>query len=512
MTNDPREPLLTIRGLGKSYAAPVLHAIDLDLWPGEVLALIGGNGAGKTTLARIVSGLTAPDRGAMSLAGRPHRPTSKADAEASGVQIVPQEPQLIGTLSVAENLMLGRWPSRGGLIRFGRLHQAARSALAVVGLHDLPPDTMASDLGVGQQQLVAIASALARPCRVLILDEPTAALADPQVDLLFGQIDRLKAGGLAVVYISHRLEELRRIADRVAVLRDGQIVATRPAAGLGVEEAVRLMVGTDSASRRARAAREPGPAALRVSRLHRGDKVRDISLTLHRGEVLGLAGLVGSGRTELLRAIYGADPADSGLVQVGDGQPGQFRQPREAVHAGMGLVPEDRKAEGLLMPVPISANLTLARLHHFRRWAGRLDLSAERAASTDLARRVQLLYRSIHQPAAELSGGNQQKVVLGRWLLGTPRVLLLDEPTRGVDVAAQRAIHGLIDELAERGQAILVASSDLEELMALCDRIAVLSAGRLVATFERGEWSRQALLTAAFQEHLGGGFVPSPEP
>ncbi|AMV39738.1 sugar ABC transporter ATP-binding protein [Planctomyces sp. SH-PL62] len=492
-------PLLSIRGLSKSYAAPVLRAVDLDLHPGEVHALMGANGAGKSTLARIVAGLGEPDSGAMELDGVPYRPGAKHRAEALGVQIVQQELTLLPTLTVAENLFLDRLPTRFGLVRFRALRRDAARALARVGLDSVDPETPTSRLGVGEQQLVEIARSLERPCRVLILDEPTAALTAPQVDRLFENIARLKRQGAAIVYISHRLDEVRRIADRISVLRDGDLVATRPASELDLDEAVRLMVGSNPSRDEFRHARTPGEVVLRVRNLSRGDRVRDVSFDLHAGEVLGVSGLVGSGRTELLRAIFGADPADSGDVSVAGAAPARFREPRQAVAAGLGLVPEDRKAEGLLLPRSIRMNLTLGRTKPYRGPLGFLRARRERADAVATGRRVQLACHSLEQPVEQLSGGNQQKVVVGRWLLREPRVMLFDEPTRGIDVAAKFAVYHLIDEAAARGAGVVVVSSEVEELLLICDRIAVISAGRLVATFARGEWSEEKLLAAAFQ-------------
>jgi ribose transport system ATP-binding protein len=479
---------------------PALVDLDLDVSAGEVHALVGANGAGKSTLARIVAGLVAPGGGRMRLSGADYAPGSKADAERAGVHIVQQELMLLPTLSVAENLFLNRLPRRLGVIDRRRLHRDASTALAAVGLEGIDPRTPAGQLGMGHQQLVEIAAALARPCRVLILDEPTAALTNTEVELLFAQVARLRSQGVAIVYISHRMDEVRRIADRVSVLRDGRLVETGTAAELSVDRAIDLMVGREAVSTAHSRTTDPGRPVLRVEGLRRGALVRDVSLEVRAGEILGIAGLVGSGRTELLRAIFGADPVEGGRVLI-DGKPVAARQPRDAVRAGMGFVSEDRQRHGVLLPQPVRVNMTLARIDAATGRRGWIDPARERAAAARLQQLLDVRCASTEQPAGELSGGNQQKTVLSRWLLRDPRVLLLDEPTRGIDVAAKQTVYRLLNDLAAGGKALVVVSSELPELLAICDRIAVLSAGRLVATFVRGNWSEDRILAAAFSEH-----------
>ena len=497
-------PLLRLRGLGKSYAAPVLVDVDLDVRAGEVHALVGANGAGKSTLARIVCGLTDATTGTMQLDGRPHAPANKAAAEAAGVHMVLQELNLIGTLSVAENLFLNRLPRRYGMIDYATLHAQAQDALQAVGLDGIDPAMPVSGLGVGYQQLLEIAAALTRRCRVLILDEPTAALTAPQVEVLFAHIERLKADGVGLVYISHRMDELRRITDRTTILRDGRVVASQPTASLELDEIIRHMVG-EAPTTMAMGDRAPtrGSVALRVQGLSRGTQVQDISFDAHRGEVLGLAGLVGAGRTETLRAIFGADRPDAGQILCGDPlTPVTIRQPRDAVRAGIGLIPEDRKQQGLLLPQSIRANITLARMGQVAGASGWIDAAHEHTLSQDLRDRLAIQATSVEQPTQELSGGNQQKVVMARWFMRDCDVLLFDEPTRGIDIAARHTIYRLLRELAQAGKALVVVSSDLDELMDLCDRIAVLSAGRLVQTFDRGTWTHDALMAAAISGYL----------
>ncbi len=510
-----RTPVLHIDAVGKDYhGTTVLNDVTLALNAGEVLALTGENGAGKSTLSKIMCGLTPATRGGMRLAGQPFEPASRQDAERQGVRMVLQELSLVPTLTVAENLLLGRMPHRGGWLRRSELHAAARAQLAKIGLESIDPATPVSRLGIGQQQMVEIARNLQDDTRILVLDEPTAMLTPRETNYLFEQIARLTARGVAIIYVSHRLEELRRIADRVAVLRDGALVDARPMAGLSEADLVQRMVGRAVNDLEHRPRRPAGPVAMRVDGVGRGTAVQDVSLTLHAGEVFGIAGLVGSGRTELLRLLFGADRADRGSVTLAAGTAAPsaagapvpertyergFRSPLAAIAAGIGLVSEDRKSQGLLLTQPIRVNATLSDLSAVSR-AGWLRRAHENAVVQGFIRTLRVRCRGPEQPVGQLSGGNQQKVVFARWLHRDGRVLLLDEPTRGVDVGARADLYAELDRMATEGRALLMVSSDLRELMAMADRIGVMSGGRLVAVFERGEWTEQSLLAAAFSD------------
>jgi ribose transport system ATP-binding protein len=499
----PANPLLQVNGLQKSYSVPVLSDFSFELLAAEVHALVGSNGAGKSTFARILSGLTQADGGQIEFLGKPYSPRSKREAEHSGIVMVMQELNVIGTLTVAENIFLSRLPRRAGFVRFGQLRKMAREALARVGLEELDPTTPARQLGVGQQQLVEIAGALAQNCRLLILDEPTAALTDPEIDRLFGNIRRLQAGGVGIIYVSHRMDEIRRIANRVTVLRDGRRVATHLVEEVTPAGLVREMVGHDLPERKGVSARATGEVAMRVSHLTAGERVRDVSFELRRGEILGLAGLIGAGRTETLRAIFGADRKDSGQIFLGvEPRALTIREPADAVRAGIGMVPEDRKVDGLLLAQSIRVNTTLATLSRHVHGGGWLDFRAETRTTDLLRERLAVRCASPEQPVSELSGGNQQKVVIARWLARNCSVMLFDEPTRGIDVAAKDTVYQLLRDLAAEGKAVLVVSSELTELMALCDRILVMSAGSIAAEFLPGQWSQEKITHAAFSGYL----------
>lgn len=492
------ETVLAARDIGKTYVQPVLGGVELELRAGEVLALTGENGAGKSTLSKIFCGLEQPTTGSLSFLGQPYAPASRREAERLGVRMVLQELNLLPTLTVAENLFLDNLPSRAGWIARGRLRELAREAMARVGLEAIDPDTPVSALGVGHQQMVEIARNLIGECRVLVLDEPTAMLTAREVDLLFEQIQRLRDAGVAIVYISHRLEELAKVAQRVAVLRDGQLVAVEPIDRYSSDELVTLMVGREVGEAIDLGERQIGAPLLQVKNLSRRGKVDDVSFSVRAGEIYGISGLIGAGRTELLRLIYGADRAGSGEVAIGNPLvPVQVRSPAEAVRNGIALITEDRKGEGLLLGQPIAANLALGNMPTVSRH-GLMRPAAEQALAQRQIDAMRIRCNGAHQAVGELSGGNQQKVVIGRWLERDCQVLLFDEPTRGIDVGAKFEIYGLLGELARQGKALVVVSSDLRELMLICDRIGVMSAGRLIETFDRDDWSQDRLLAAAF--------------
>ncbi|HVK53591.1 MAG TPA: sugar ABC transporter ATP-binding protein [Burkholderiales bacterium] len=495
-------PLLEATGVGKTYAIPVLSDVHLTLYRGEVLALTGENGAGKSTLSKIISGVTPASTGRMTLDGQTYSPSSRLAAEHQGVRMVMQELNLIPTLSIAENLFLGQLPTRFGFIDRTALHEAARQLMAKVGLEKVDPGAAVGTLGIGHQQMIEIARSLIGECKLLILDEPTAMLTDHEVDLLFAQIARLKAAGVSIIYISHRLDEIKQISDRIAVLRDGKLVSSDKTSELHVDDIVRLMVGRDLGDQIDLGERKIGAPALRVRNLSRSASVRDVSFDLRSGEILGFAGLIGSGRTELLRLIFGADRKDAGDIYLADNpEPARITSPLQAVANGIAMITEDRKGQGLLTSQSISINTTLASLPSVSR-KGWIRFAMERGVAQRYVKSLGMKCNSVQQSVAELSGGTQQKVVVGRWLHRDCPVMLFDEPTRGIDIGAKFDIYNVLGNLSRQGKGLVVVSSDLRELMLICDRIAVMSAGKLVKIFERGAWTQNAILEEAFSGYV----------
>ncbi|MGC4878722.1 sugar ABC transporter ATP-binding protein [Micromonospora sp. DT43] len=482
---DPQPaPLLALRGIGKSFlGVRVLGDVDLDVAPGEVHAVVGENGAGKSTLMKIVSGAYTPDEGTVEFAGQPRAFHGPRDAQRAGVGIIHQEFNLLPERTVAENVYLGHEPVRRGLVDRREMLERTRRLLASIGETALPADSRVGRLGVAQQQVVEIAKALALDARLLIMDEPTAALADQEVELLYGLVRRLQERGIGLLYVSHRLTEVFDLSSRITVLKDGRRVTTVDTAQTTSDELVRHMVGRELSSYYPDRAGpdDRGPVRLTV-RGGGNRKLRAVDLELRAGEVLGVGGLQGSGRSALARALFGVAPFTTGDVEV-DGEPVRLRSPRAAMRAGIAYVTEDRKGEGIVARQSVLDNALLASRAVFAARSGR---AARTARVRELLDAVEVRAAGDDQEIRFLSGGNQQKVVLARWLALTPRILLFDEPTRGIDVGAKSAIHDLVRRLASDGAAVLMISSELPELLGMSDRIVVLRDGRIAGELPAG--------------------------
>jgi ribose transport system ATP-binding protein len=484
-------------GIAKRFGAThALCDVSLELGPGEVLALIGENGAGKSTLMKILSGAHAPDGGRMELAGKSYAPRGPQEARSAGVAMIYQELNLAPDLSVAENIMLGQDKSRRGVIDAAEEQRIVREALTRLGHPEMPLTMPVRRLSVGMQQIVEIARALASRVKVIVFDEPTSSLTRADVDRLFQIIARLRCEGLGIIYISHFLEEIRQVCDSFTVLRDGRTVGQGELAGVSEASLVTQMVGRDINELYPQASRTPGEPVLSLSNLTSAQKIRDVSLELRRGEVLGLAGLIGAGRTELVRSIFALDAVQRGTVRVGRLAPAA--SPKARIGAGLGFVSEDRKNEGLAQSRSIADNITYSRLSPYSR-CGWLALRQRRAAVDELLARLAIKAQSAEQPASNLSGGNQQKVALARVLHQQSDILLLDEPTRGIDVGAKATIYQQINELANAGKAIIFVSSYVPELLHVCDRIGVMSRGRLREIRLAEHWNEESLLSKAIE-------------
>jgi ribose transport system ATP-binding protein len=491
MAETVNAPLFEMRGVGKAFGATVaLDAVDFAVAAGEVCALVGQNGAGKSTLMAILAGALAPDQGEMRLGGAPYAPRDPLGARRAGVAMIYQELSLAPHLSVMENVMLGVEPVRRGIVRRDRMRDTARAALAELGHSDISPDAIVGDLQPAAQQLVEIARALAVGCRVLVLDEPTSSLGHEDVRALFELIARLKARGLAIVYISHFIEEVKTIADRFVVLRDGRNAGGGVTAETSGAQIVGLMVGRGLDDLYRRSPRSVGDVVVTVDDL----TPESAPLALRRGEVVGIAGLLGAGRTRLLRTIFGLEPVTRGRITVGTYSGSSA--PHERWRQGMGMLSEDRAGEGLAGGLSVADNMTLTKLAPlgpaFMVWPARQDAAAGRWID-----RLGIRCAHPRQPVRELSGGNQQKVAVARLLHHEVDVLVLDEPTRGIDVASKAQIYDWIDELVSDRKAVLLVSSYLPELLGVCDRIAVMSRGRLGPARPVEEWTEHSLLMEA---------------
>ncbi|MEV0115767.1 sugar ABC transporter ATP-binding protein [Streptomyces sp. NPDC050844] len=489
-------PVLAVQGLSKSFGAVrALHDVSLELYAGEAHALAGENGAGKSTLIKTLAGVHRPDAGGLSLDGRPVVFHGPGDARDAGVAVIYQEPTLFPDLSVAENIFMGRQPRRSlGRVDHKAVHAAAGALFKRLAVN-LDPEQPARGLSIADQQIVEIAKALSFDARVLIMDEPTAALTGSEVARLFGVVRALREQGAAVLFISHRIEEIFELCQRVTTLRDGALIASEPLDGLTEDDLVRRMVGRDLDELYPKQDTQVGEVALSVRRLTREGVFTDVSFDVRRGEIVGLAGLVGAGRSEVARAVFGVDRWDAGTVEV-QGRALVNGAPSTAMAAGLALVPEDRRAQGLVMDMSIERNIGLTGLRTTVR-AGLMDRGAERSRSLDWAVRLQVKYARIADAVGTLSGGNQQKVVLAKWLATRPQVLIVDEPTRGIDVGTKAEVHRLLSELAADGVAVLMISSDLPEILGMADRVLVMHEGRLTAEIPRARATEESVMAAA---------------
>ncbi|MBV9718623.1 MAG: sugar ABC transporter ATP-binding protein [Candidatus Eremiobacteraeota bacterium] len=487
-----------MRGIGKNFpGVRALADVSLTLDAGEVLVLVGENGAGKSTLMKILAGALQADEGEIVIDGSTVRIDSPQTAQRLGIGMIYQEFMLVPQLTVPANVSLGAEPTRAGLIDSAVARARARRVFDELGL-ELPFDVPVSQLSVAAQQLVEIAKALARSARIIVMDEPTAALSDREIERLFSIVARLRAAGAGIIYISHRMEELARIADRVVVMRDGRVVETRRASEFPPADIIAAMVGRrlDAHFPELPAIPDDAPTRLDVRNLRRDNTVVDVSFAVRAGEIVGLAGLIGAGRTEIVRAIAGADSPERGEVCI-DGSrvpPGRIGA---AIGAGIALIPEDRKAQGLILGMTVRENVTLAHLAEFVDRDQLVDRVRERAATKRMVDELRIRTPGMEQLARNLSGGTQQKVVLAKWLLGRASVFLFDEPTRGIDVGAKSEIYKLMIELAARGAAIVMVSSDLPEVLGMSHRILVVRGGRIVAAFGRADATPDRVIAAA---------------
>ncbi|MCR4406368.1 MAG: sugar ABC transporter ATP-binding protein [Anaerolineae bacterium] len=488
-----------------------LSNVDLDLAPGEVLALVGENGAGKSTLMKILSGAYRKDAGRILVNGREVEIRSPYHAQQMGIAIIYQEFNLAPNQSAAANIFIAREPRRSGLGRLfvdrGRMEREAQKYLDMVGAH-VAARTLVRDLPVAEQQMVEIAKALAVDARIIIMDEPTSALGEDEVETLFEIIRTLKERGLGVIFITHRLDEVFRIADRVVVLRDGMRVGCMPINEATPDKLIQLMVGREVKDLFHKEEAEIGAPLLEVRGLTRQGVVENVSFTLRRGEILGFAGLVGAGRTETARLLFGADPKDAGEIYI-EGKRIQIESPIDALKAGIGFVPEDRSKQGLVLRSSVLENIALPTLDRHTRLGAWLDHPSLRKTAQQYVDKLNIRTPSLEQKALFLSGGNQQKTVVAKWLASQPRVLIMDEPTRGIDVGAKAEVHALISQLAQAGLGIIMISSELPEILGMSDRILVMSEGRVAAILDRAEATQETIMAYASGERVDNNAADS---
>ena len=490
------EPVIELRGIAKRFdAVHALRDVDLVLYPGEVHALVGENGAGKSTLVKILAGIHQPDAGSIIAGGRPLTIHSPLDARQHGISVIHQHPALFPDLDVAENMFMGRQPTGSfGRIAWSDLRRQAQDALDSLGV-TFNATTPVQALSVADRQLVEIAKALTLDARVLVMDEPTASLSSREVERLFEIIRRLRDQGVAILFIGHRLEEIFAISDRITVYRDGAHVLTTLTEEFTISETIRAMVGRQLDNLFPKEAATQGEIVLEVRNLSRTGEFDDVSFSLRTGEILGLFGLVGAGRTEVARVIFGVDHAERGDILV-DGRAVSIDSPAAALSLGLAYVPEDRHSEGLVLPFPILSNVTLPVVRRLSNW-GLINRPRERVVAQTETSQLQVKASGLNQTVAELSGGNQQKVVIGKWLATDPRILILDEPTRGIDIGTKAEVHRIISNLAAGGLAILMISSELPEILGMADRILVMHEGRVTAELDRAGATQERIMQAA---------------
>jgi ribose transport system ATP-binding protein len=489
--------LLEMKQISKSFpGVKVLDDVQLNLKRGEVLALMGENGAGKSTLMKILGGIYSLDHGTITVKGQPQEKMTPDIAAKLGIAIIHQELNLIPHLSVMENIFLGREFTYGksGFVNWRRMRVEAKRWLDQLAI-DLDPATLVGELSVGQQQMVEIAKALSMQADILVLDEPTAALTNREIDALFGVIASLKQKGVGMIYISHRMEEIFQISDRITVLRDGQYIGTVETAKTDLDQLVKMMVGREITERFPKVEITPGAERLRVENLSVRGKLSDISFTVRSGEIVGVAGLMGAGRTEMAKALFGLERVDSGRIVI-DGQQVRISQPIDAIRAGIALVTEDRKQEGLVLSLSVRENIALPNLGKVSAF-GVLKQKEEQELSEQTIQQLLIKTAGGEQIVGSLSGGNQQKVVIGKWLAAKPKILILDEPTRGVDIGAKKEIYDIMNRLAREGVAILMISSELPEVLGMSDRILVMHEGRITGEFSRDEATQELIMHAA---------------